>query len=244
MSQIQRIVITPDQLQLPTLHLTPDQTHYLTRVLRLQPGDRFIAMTGTGENWLVQLEQQDGATLLEPLDVRSELPIAVTLALALPKGNAFDDVVRQVTELGVNRILPILSDRTLLQPSANKLDRWRKIAQEAAEQSERTIVPTIADPVSWKQHLQAVQTEPQGLHCLCWGRGDSPHLMPLLQTGSNTQLPTELVIAIGPEGGWTEGEVNQGVQAGYQTVSLGPRILRAVTAPVVAMAIVAAIFEK
>ncbi|MGI0491538.1 16S rRNA (uracil(1498)-N(3))-methyltransferase [Alkalinema pantanalense CENA528] len=244
MSQIQRIVITPGQLQPPTLHLTQDQTHYLTRVLRLQPTDRFIAMTGQGDNWLAQLEQPGLATLLEPLAVRSELPVTVTLALALPKGNAFDEVVRQVTELGVSRIVPILSDRTLLQPSANKLDRWRKIAQEAAEQSERAIVPTIAEPMAWKQHLQAVQAQPPGSHFLCWGRGNSPHLMTPLQGGSDAQKRADLVIAIGPEGGWTNAEVEQGVQAGYQTVSLGPRILRAVTAPVVAMAIISAIFEK
>jgi 16S rRNA (uracil1498-N3)-methyltransferase len=229
--QLQRVVVAPSQIDGQIIHLAKDQSHYLQRVLRLQVGDRFIAMDGLGQTWLAEIGETV-ATIVEPLVVTSELPRAVTLAIALPKGSGFDDVVRQVTELGVARIVPILSDRTQLQPNDKKYARWQKIAAEAAEQSERAIVPIIQEPIPWKKYLQASATS--DARFLCWERGDSPALLDALPSGGTIEL------AIGPEGGWTTAEVDEAIGVGYVPVSLGPRILRAVTASVAVMAIVGA----
>jgi 16S rRNA (uracil1498-N3)-methyltransferase len=229
--QLQRIVVQPTQIQGNQIQLKQDQTHYLQRVLRLQVSDRFIAMDGVGGTWLAEIGLEF-ATIVEPLAVDSELPQAVTLAIALPKGSGFDDVVRQVTELGVATIVPILSERTQLQPNEKKLIRWRKIAEEAAEQSERSIVPTILEPIAWKKYLTLESTSDHRF--FCWERGDSPGLRQALPSQGSIEL------AIGPEGGWSKAEVEQALAAGYQPVSLGKRILRAVTASVAAAAIVAA----
>lgn len=237
----QRLVVAPEQIHQTRLRLTEAQQHYLTRVLRLGSGDRFIAMDGQGHSWLAVLERSESAVvgnLLEPLTVASELPIAVTLVAALPKGSGFDDVVRQATELGVTEIIPVLSDRTLLQPSPQKVERWRRIAQEAAEQSERQMVPTITEPIAFKQHLQTLNPS-AGLNLLAVTRWEAPHLLTVLQSPFST-----LTVAIGPEGGWTDAEVSAAISAGYQPISLGARILRSVTAPLVALAIVAAHVEK
>lgn len=236
MAQLQRLVIAPDQLNPPQILLNADQQHYLSRVLRLRSGDQFIAMDGQGKGWLAQL-QSDQAKILEAIDTRSELPISVTLILALPKGNGFDDVVRQVTELGVTCIAPVISDRTLLHPSPNKLDRWRRIAQEAAEQSERQIVPTILEPVPFRDRLSQ---NSEDRHFICLARGSSPHLLDVLleQTYSSIKL------AIGPEGGWTDSEIEQAIAANYQPISLGRRILRAVTAPIVALSLISGSLER
>ncbi|MBE9032353.1 16S rRNA (uracil(1498)-N(3))-methyltransferase [filamentous cyanobacterium LEGE 11480] len=234
MAQLQRVVVSPAQIQDGTITLEKTQSHYLQRVLRLKVGDRFIAMDGQGQTWLAKIGETV-ATIIEPVAVDSELPHWVTLAIALPKGSGFDEVVRQVSELGVARIVPIISERTLLQPNAKKQARWQKIAAEAAEQSERSIVPLIAEPIQWKKYLQS---EPScGQRFLCWERGDSPALLDALP-----QAAVEL--AIGPEGGWTTAEVEAAVAVGYQPVSLGKRILRAVTAAVAVMAIVAAAQER
>jgi 16S rRNA (uracil1498-N3)-methyltransferase len=243
---LQRLVIQPNQRCDRSLTLTSEQIHYLTRVLRLQPSDRFIALitpsSGTAETWLAQITET-GADLLEALEGRSELAIPVTLALALPKGNAFDEVVRQVTELGVSCILPVISDRTLLHPSPNKLERWRKIAQEATEQSERQQVPTLLDPLSWQAALSQLAAIDGKF--LCWARGQSPAFLEAVSQKVPTFSPNgTIAIALGPEGGWTEREVQMALQAGFQTVSLGRRVLRSVTAPVAAMAIVSAVLEK
>lgn len=242
MNPLQRITITPSQLQQGQILLTSQQQHYLERVLRLREGDRFIAMDGMGKWWVAQLEGEQ-AQVLEPMMVHTELPVAITLMLALPKGNAFDDVVRCCTELGVAVIAPVISERTLLNPSSQKLERWRRIAQEAAEQSERSFVPTILEPVSFStslssviNNLSSVNTE----HYICVARGHSPHLRNCLQDKEQKTI----VIAIGPEGGWTQQEVESAVTAGFQPVSLGRRILRAVTAPIVALSIVAAELES
>ncbi len=136
MPQLQRLAVTATQICDRQIDLTREQQHYLNRVLRLQAGDRFIAMDGRGHWWLAVLEAQETgliASITEEIAVNRELPVEVTLMAALPKGNGFDDVVRQATELGVASIVPVTSDRTLLKPSDQKVDRWRRIAAEAAE---------------------------------------------------------------------------------------------------------------
>ena len=235
MSQLQRIAIAPSQFQQEQIFLTPQQQHYLGRVLRLQTGDRFIAMDGHGKWWLAQLAGEQ-AQALELLTVETELTVAITLMIALPKGNGFDEVVRSCTELGVTCIAPVLSDRTLLNPSAQKLERWRRIASEAAEQSERAFVPTILEPVAFNS---AVNTVVANHRYICEARGDYPHLKDCLHHREQETI----VIAIGPEGGWTEEEIGTAIAFGFQPVSLGRRILRAVTAPIVALSLIAAAFE-
>ncbi|MDZ4871208.1 MAG: Ribosomal RNA small subunit methyltransferase E [Chroococcidiopsis cubana SAG 39.79] len=282
MSQLQRIVIAPAQLQQQQIALTSQQQHYLTRVLRLRQGDRFIAMDGKGQWWLAVLAETT-AQILEQMQVQTELPVEITLMVALPKGNGFDEVVRACTELGVNCFAPVTSDRTLLHPSPQKLDRWRRIAIEAAEQSERQIVPTILDPVPFSTGLLSVTGDRK---YICVARGNSPHLFTSLQSippsppskgGLQDSLPAlsgeldsshpplqenssppsqgnsspplqgglggSIVIATGAEGGWTTNEVENAIAAGFQPVSLGKRILRAVTAPIVAVSQISAIIE-
>ncbi len=234
---MQRLAIDPQQLQPPHLHLTTDQQHYLQRVLRLKAGAKFLALPGDGKAWQCELEG-DRARLIEAVVVTTELPISVTLALALPK-TGFDDVVRQVTELGVRTIVPLLTERTLLKPSGNKCDRWQKIAAEATEQSERAIVPQVLDPIAFPAFLNAeiASSDPR---FLCWGRGDSPHLLTVF---SELESHEAVTICVGPEGGWSDREVAMAIESGFQTVSLGSRILRAVTAPMAAMAIVGGVVE-
>ncbi|MBD2569350.1 16S rRNA (uracil(1498)-N(3))-methyltransferase [Anabaena lutea] len=234
MSQLQRITIHPSQLQESQLLLTPQQQHYLLRVLRLRDGDKFIAMDGIGKWWLAQLTGEQGQ-VLELLEVKTELPVSITLMLALPKGNGFDDVVRCCTELGVTCIVPILSDRTLLNPSPQKLERWRRIAAEAAEQSERAFVATILEPLAFSNAINEYKINHR---YICEARGDYPHLKNVISHTSS-----EIIIAIGPEGGWTEKELELAIDQGFQPISLGRRILRAVTAPVVALSLIAATCE-
>ncbi|NDJ17619.1 16S rRNA (uracil(1498)-N(3))-methyltransferase [Myxacorys almedinensis] len=233
MAQLQRLVISASQKQASIVILKPEQQHYLYRVLRLKSGDRFIAMDGQGNSWLAEL-QPDHAALIEPIIFQSELPIAVTLMLALPK-TGFDDVIRPLTELGVACVVPIISDRTLLNPSPNKLERWRRIAQEAAEQSERQCVPAILDPLSFSTALQTIDAKQR---LICAARGASPHLL------TCRLVAPSVCVAIGCEGGWTDAEIDRAIASQYQPVSLGRRILRAVTAPIAAMALLAGAQES
>lgn len=228
--ELQTLAIASTQLQNEQILLTPEQQHYLGRVLRLREGDRFVAMDGQGKSWLATISA-DHARIIESIVVESELAVAVTLILALPKGNSFDDVVRCCTEIGVSCIIPTISDRTLLQPSPQKVERWRRIATEAAEQSERGIIPTILEPMTFVAALKSTATQ----RYICVTRREALHLKSVLDPTAS-----EIAIAIGPEGGWTPQEVEEAIASGFQPVSLGRRILRAVTAPIVAMSLVAA----
>ncbi len=252
LAQLQRLAIARVQQQDKQIFLTPPQQHYLKRVLRLKEGDRFIAMDGRGSWWLSELEASlTQAKIIESLCVRNELLLAVTLMAAMPKGSGFDEVVYRATELGVACIVPLRSDRTLLNPSPQKLERWRRISQEAAEQSERQVVPTILDPIDFVASLQLPETS-DAQRYICVARGNAPHLLNCLQNKtlqpetaqpSNPQ-PLSVVIAIGPEGGWSTAEVEQAIAAGFEPVSLGCRILRAVTAPIVALSLIASVLES
>ncbi|UNU24413.1 16S rRNA (uracil(1498)-N(3))-methyltransferase [Microcoleus vaginatus] len=254
MPQLQRLAVTAPQICDRQIALTREQQHYLNRVLRLQAGDRFIAMDGRGHWWLAVLEARETglfASIAEEIAVDRELPVEVTLMAALPKGNGFDEVVRQATELGVASIVPVTSDRTLLKPSEQKVERWRRIAAEAAEQSERQFVPTILEPISFDV---AVKDCNQKYRFICVARGENRHLWDCLADLAPPQSPLirgeqdggelSIVIAIGPEGGWTEGEVKRAIEFDFEAVSLGSRILRAVTAPIVALSLVGAALEK
>ncbi len=238
MTQLQRLTITAAQQAAQPMQLTEAQRHYLCRVLRLRAGDRFIAMDGQ-RCWLATLQADlTTALCLEEWPMTTELPVAVTLLIALPK-TGMDDIVRQTTEIGVRRIVPILSQRSLLNPGASKQARWLKIAQEAAEQSERQFIPEILPPQDWRSALAAYPDQRNQPAYLCEARGSYPHLLTRLKP----PLAAQLTLAVGPEGGWTEAELAEAVAVGYQPVSLGARILRAVTAPLVALSLVAAVAE-
>lgn len=212
-------------------------------------GDRFIAQNGQGQQWLAALtDQPSSAQIVETMTLaRSLTPLA--LVAALPKGNGFDQVVRQTTELGVTHIFPVLSQRTLLKPSDSKLLRWRRIAQEAAEQSERLTVPEIFPPVDFQrglEQLDQLEVTGQELRYLCVARRAAPsappHLLAHLQNQLTSASPS-VTLAVGPEGGWTPAEIAVAIAHGYVAVSLGPTILRAVTAPITALSLVTAARE-
>jgi 16S rRNA (uracil1498-N3)-methyltransferase len=232
-----RIVIDPAQKQNQKIVLNSEQFHYLTRVLRKTEGDLFIAMDGKGQSWLAKLVDT-WAEIIEAQIIHTEIAASITLMSAIPKGGAFDEIVRCCTELGVTSIIPIVSDRVLVQPSQNKLQRWRKIAKEAAEQSERQIVPDINEPIDFDLALNTFVNSQIDAY-ICTARGEVPHLLSCLQN----KRTTNLIIATGPEGGWTSRELAKALDSGLQPVSLGKRILRAVTAPIVVLGIVSSVIE-
>ncbi len=248
---MQRITIDARQHQGQSLALETGQVHYLRRVLRLGVGDRFIAQDGQGQQWLAALtDQPSSAQVIEPLHPTVRPASPLRLVAALPKGNSFDQVVRQTTELGVTHIFPVLSQRTLLKPSDNKLLRWQRIAQEASEQCERITVPEIFAPVDFQQCLEQLDDEaiPPGLRYLCVARSAAPEsALPHLLAHLQDQLPSAtaqgVTVAIGPEGGWTPAEITVAITHRYVAVSLGSVILRSVTAPITALSLVTAARE-
>ncbi|MGB8698196.1 MAG: 16S rRNA (uracil(1498)-N(3))-methyltransferase [Thermosynechococcaceae cyanobacterium] len=239
MTQLQRLAIAPEQCFEQTVLLTPEQQHYLIHVLRLKGGDRFIAILPQGQWQLAELQPSpNAAQLLEPIVIQTELAQPITLMAALPKGQGFEEVVRTVTEMGVTTLIPLLTERTVAYPSDRKLERWRRIATEAAEQAHRQIVPDLWHPVSFDQALRMAQDDrfaTQG-HFICVTDDTVPHLLhPLINEPS-----MGILMMVGPEGGWTPTEQAAAIAQGFRPVSLGRRVLRAITASIAVVALLAA----
>ncbi|MGQ9865866.1 MAG: RsmE family RNA methyltransferase [Pseudanabaenaceae cyanobacterium] len=233
MTKCQRLVLSAAQtvqLSAGRFDLLPAQQHYLQRVLRLPLGAEFIAIAA-GQWWRCQW-QGTWATVAENLVNPRELHQRLQLAVALPKGSGFEEVVRQTVPLGITELVPLVTARTLYKGTP-KLERWHKIAAEAAEQSLRSHVPAIPSPQPFGQWLT---TGTAAQKFLAVPRLAVPHLL-------SQDLGETVAIATGPEGGWTPAEEEQAIAAGFVLVSLGRRVLTAVLAPVVAAALVVAKWE-
>lgn len=246
--RLQRVTLQAHQVS-PVLQinsaiaLTSEQRHYLCNVLRLESESEFIALDRQGGWWLAQLSVDlDTAKIIAKLENNSELSAQITLGIAMPKGSNIESVIRQTTELGVRQIVPLFSDRTIIKSGTEignqKRDRWQRIAEEAAELSMRTYVPEINNPTtltSWLEYLAKSPTP--SLKYICVINPDATHLLTSLQSIENKG---QIVIATGCEGGWTTREEEMAIASGFVPVSLGDRVLSAVTAPVVALSIVSA----
>jgi len=252
-SKLQRVTLQEHQvtsaLQINSpIALTTEQKHYLGNVLRLETGAEFIALDRQGGWWLTKLKEPDIAEIITKLENNSELISQITLGIAMPKGSNIESVIRQTTELGVRQIVPLFSDRTVLKSGTElgkqKRDRWQRIAEEAAELSMRCYVPEIHPPQEFPTWLKDLAQSPRltsSLKYICV-TSPAPHLLTSLQN-SNLAENSQIIIAIGCEGGWTTREEAQAIAAGFSPVSLGDRILSAVTAPVVALSIVGAFLD-
>jgi 16S rRNA (uracil1498-N3)-methyltransferase len=232
--------------------LTGEQAAHLARVLRAQPGQVYdIVANGflhRAEIASVRAASGDqdaevAFTLHEELSSDAALPIH--LLLAVFKFDHFEWAIEKATELGVARITPILARRTekhLALASEKRAARWRRIALESSKQSRRTDIPEIADPIPLAAAL-ARETAP--LRILLSETEQSLTLAAALSVSSNEQRTTNngqpsLALAIGPEGGWTPEEISQFSTHNWTHVTLGPRILRAETAAIAAIAIASA----
>lgn len=249
-ANLPKLAIAPDHIvfnqgELATVDLNSEQTHYLKRVLRLNTGNRLVVMDGCGHWWLGILATEDiwQIQLLSEININHELPVQVNLIVSLPK-NGFEDIIRSATELGVYRLIPIISSRTVLKPSEQKWQRWQKIAQEASEQSERQVIPEVLLPQSYSDFFDnssQIVDFTNSAKFMAVTRMDAQPLQNLLAKVADDQ---SIYLATGPEGGWTSEEINRAIALNFQPISLGKRILRAVTAPLAGLSIIASHLES
>lgn len=210
---------------------------HLTRVLRVRVGQQFEISTGTKvfRGTVVAVEDQS-----VEFDLTDELPssgsdLKITLALSVFKFDRMEWAIEKCTELGVSRIIPVISRRThahLAAASSKRVERWARIARQASEQSRRATPPEIVAPIKLKDLLAL----PGSLR-LALAESESQLL--LSEFLQQQPHPTDLVMAIGPEGGWTTEELQLFLEASWTTLSLGQNILRAETAAIAALAVAA-----
>ena len=213
--------------------LTGDHADHLVRALRARVGQEFDIATGAVVRRGRVVTVHEGRVEFELGEEVSAARIPrVTLLLAIFKFDRMEWAIEKCTELGASRIVPVIARRTdahLASAAGKRIERWRRIVLQAAEQSRRTAVPEIADPVK----LLAAVNESAGVRIVLSESEEQTLLRDVLTPHSEG----EIVLAIGPEGGWAEDELQLFQKAGWISASLGPTILRTETAAIAATAI-------
>ncbi|MCG5534762.1 16S rRNA (uracil(1498)-N(3))-methyltransferase [Ectothiorhodospira mobilis] len=217
---------------------------HVVQVLRLRPGAPLVLFNGEGgeyEATLCAAGRRDSRVRVErhhPRDTRPALP--VTLVQGLAKGDRMDYSLQKATELGVTRIQPVITRRSVTSDDPRRLEKrtahWRGVVLSACEQSGRNDLPTVAEPMPLARWLEGQDAAAE----------DSLHIVlsPEAPTGLRGlhPRPTAVTLLIGPEGGLEEAEIGQAVHTGFTPVRLGPRVLRTETAGVAALAVIQALW--
>lgn len=215
--------------------LRGDEARHLTRVLRVEVGQRF-EVSDNRSAYLAEIAEARGERvvfrILEPVE-SAELPVRITLCAALIKFDRFEWMVEKATELGVERILPVEASRSekgLREASRKRAERWARIARESSQQSRRVQAPEI---------LAAVRFEECGTleadYRYFLEEAGAPPLLRALPV--QRERSARVAVLVGPEGGWTDPEREFAPAAGWRPVSLGPQVLRAETAAAAALAV-------
>ena len=243
---MQHLFLTPPQFQGEIATITGPEHLHLARVMRARIGDNVVLLDGTGNAFravLVSIERNETrARLEEPFPIPPEPSPYLTVAQALGKGDKFEQVIQRGTEAGASAFVPVRAERCVADvPPAKVVERtarWQQIAKSAAEQSGRAMVPKVAEPQSFAQFLKSMREhgEPPPVVLLLHPDASAQPLSQVLRSmGQSRNTIQALVLAVGPEGGWSGGEVSQAQAANIPLVTLGPHVLRTETAALVAI---------
>jgi 16S rRNA (uracil1498-N3)-methyltransferase len=217
--------------------LTGAEVHHVSRVLRAEVGQMVTVFDGSGDEFSARIESIGRSAveleILERQSVNREARVRLTLAVALPKGERQRWLVEKTVELGVAQIVPLTTKRGVAQPTESAIERLRRAVIEASKQCGRNCLMEIAEPRKWEELVAADEVAVRLMA--------HPGGIPLREAVAPiSDAVRRIVAAIGPEGGFTNEDVNRGIAAGWRLVDLGPRILRVETA---AIAIAACIGE-
>lgn len=218
--------------------ITGSDVSHIRTVLRLKVGSLIQVMDGSDKRFTVKLveikakEIQGEVIASEKFDVES--PLEVHLGMAVTKGNKFDATLRKSVELGVRSITPLTTERCVVKTHqvAKKTERWKKIALESSKQCGRIQIPLVAEGIESLETF-CRNSDDRELKLVFWEM-ESDNSLKDLKLG---RAPRSVAVLTGPEGGLSSTEIEKTREYGFQTVSLGPRILRAETAPVVALSL-------
>lgn len=241
------------------LLLTGNDVNHIKNVLRMKPGEQLIACDGNGKDYYCRIESLEAERIVlkaeEERTSESELPVRITLCQGLPKKDKMELIIQKAVELGAVRIVPVTMKRCVVKledakKEEKKRERWQAISMSAAKQSGRGIIPEIAKAMSYQEALRDAIT--RGMVIVPYERAEGmgelkTAIKELLKTlekkeaadghSSDKEVPLEVSLFIGPEGGFEEEEIAAAVAAGAVPVSLGKRILRTETAGLTALSI-------
>jgi len=240
-----RFFVTDQSLRGKQVTLTGQQAHQIHNVLRMGPGDHIIVLDNTGSEYTVALtevgRQQVLGQVMYKQPVQAEPRTQITLYQSILAREKFEWVLQKCTEVGVTRFVPTVTERSIVRRpdtvTGRRLSRWRRIVTEAAEQSGRGRIPQLEAPVNFPDAVSGLGGFDRSLIGSPHAAG--PSLRELLQGGDTEPVRQwRIALLIGPEGGFTDEEVQHACVNGANPISLGRRILRTETAAMVASAII------
>lgn len=223
------------QITEETATLTGPEAHHLLHVMRAKPGDEVVLFDGMGDEFPAEVKalrrSEVDLVIVGRESVDRELPHSLILGVTLPKGDRQRWLVEKTVELGVTRLVPLETTRSVAQPNKKAIERLRRAVIEASKQCGRNRLMEIAPAQDWTGFLNSTTDVPVRL--LAHPTSDSPPLQPAqARTGP-------IALAVGPEGGFTTEEVDQAIDLGWISTNLGPRILRIETAALTLACLVA-----
>ncbi len=214
----------------PRAHLAGGEAHHLIHVMRAESGHRVTLFDGSGAEFSARVESVGRTdvelSITDRVETDRELPFRLTLAVAMPKGDRQRWLVEKATELGIARLVPLVTERSGGQTTATSASKLRRAVIEASKQCGRNRLMKIAPPRAWAELLHDSANDSLRL----FAHPGAPTWAGATQQRSPTDSPRDVAIAIGPEGGFTDEECDAALAAGWQAVGLGPRTLRVETA--------------
>ena len=236
--------INKNQLKENKIRIAGELLKHLRDSLRIKKGEMIFCVDEEGTKYAV-LATYTGQDLfvgeiIETTSKQKESAIYIHLVQAVPKGPKLDFIIQKTTELGINAITPVISDRSVVRiekdRAEEKLRRWKKIAIEAAQQSNRLDVPDMALPISFHDYMASFKKG--DLNLLLYEGEKKTGIKEVLTAAQEAKSEIKtIILLIGPEGGFSHEEVEMAVEAGFTPVSLGDLILRTETAPIAALSI-------
>ena len=232
-----RFFIPPDNIYEKETRLPDAEARHLRRVLRIREGERVEVFDGEGGGWhgVVEFRNDDVFVCgLEKIPSLYQPSARLALAMAMIKPARFEWALEKATELGVDEIIPLYTTRSEIRISGEKISgrmtRWERIAKEASKQCRRADVPHVRAPLEFRGFLTSEEYSVKN-KILFYEKSDNQWQPGRMKTGGDT------IICIGPEGGWTEEEIESAEKSGCGILSLGPRVLRAETAAIAAISV-------
>ncbi|WP_102345542.1 16S rRNA (uracil(1498)-N(3))-methyltransferase [Bacillus sp. Marseille-P3661] len=235
---MQRYFIDQEQIVEDTIKIVGEDAHHISRVMRMKQHDGIVCCTNDGRVAKCEIQEMTNdfvlVSVVEWVNENHELPVRVTIAQGLPKGDKLEVIVQKGTELGASSFLPFFASRSIVKwdekKGRKKVERLEKIAKEAAEQSYRNKIPTILSPIDFKSLIKISYNFTQKIVAFEEDakRGEFRQLASVL---TSLKKGDSLLVVIGPEGGLTSNEVELLMQNQFISCGFGPRILRTETAP-------------
>ena len=243
-----KFFVSPDAVGADVITISGQDVNHIKAVLRMQPGEQFYVSTGQDREYRCELcgFEQDTviARIVDVYGSNRELPTRITLFQALPKGDKMETIIQKAVELGVYSIVPFSSKRTVVKlddkKKQKKLQRWNAIAEAAAKQSKRNIIPKVEDILTFSKAL--CQAETMNHTIIPYENAEG--MNGSRQTIYSLKGSESIAVFIGPEGGFAEEEVQQAVECGAKPITLGHRILRTETAGMTMLSILMFLLEE